>query len=89
MNFLIIYLLIINAIGVLFMQRDKQLARHRKQRIPEATLMTIAVIGGSAGCITGMLLFHHKTRHLKFTVGLPLLLVMNLLVIYFLLPILQ
>lgn len=84
MNFLLIYLLIINAIGILFMQRDKQKARHHKQRIPESTLMTIAVIGGSAGCLTGMLLFHHKTRHLKFTLGIPLLLVLNLGFVYIL-----
>lgn len=89
MNFLFIYLLIINAIGLLFMQSDKQKARHRKQRIPESTLMTIAVIGGSAGCLAGMLLFRHKTKHLKFTVGLPLLLIMNLAVLYFLIPLLQ
>ena len=81
MKLLICYLLIVNALGMLFMLIDKQKARRGAWRIPEATLLTLAALGGSAGCIAGMYLFRHKTEHLKFTVGLPLLLIFNFAVL--------
>ena len=56
------------------MLMDKQKAKHHAWRIPEATLLGIAAIGGSIGAILGMRLFRHKTRHLKFALGLPLIL---------------
>ena len=71
---MLIYLCIINAIGFLLMLLDKWKARKNLWRIPEATLFFVAVIGGCLGCIAGMYTVHHKTKHLKFTVGLPLLL---------------
>lgn len=81
MKFILYYLLIINALGLLFMLIDKQKAKRNAWRIPEATLLTIAALGGSIGCIAGMYLFRHKTKHLKFTVGLPLLLILNFVVL--------
>ena len=81
MKLIICYLLIVNALGMLFMLIDKQKARRGAWRIPEATLLTLAALGGSAGCIAGMYLFRHKTKHLKFTVGLPLLLMFNFVVL--------
>ena len=81
MKLIICYLLIVNALGMLFMLIDKQKARRGAWRIPEATLLTLAALGGSAGCIAGMYLFRHKTKHLKFTVGLPLLLIFNFAVL--------
>ena len=81
MKFILYYLLIINALGLLFMLIDKQNAKRNAWRIPEATLLTIAALGGSIGCIAGMYLFRHKTKHLKFTVGLPLLLILNFVVL--------
>ncbi len=77
MKLIFTYLIIINALGLLFMLIDKQKAKRNTWRIPEATLLTLAALGGSAGCIAGMHLFRHKTKHIKFTVGLPLLLVLN------------
>lgn len=77
-----IYLLIINAIAFLLMLIDKQKARKKLWRIPEATLMGVAVIGGSLGCLMGMYLFHHKTQRLKFAAGIPLLLIVHLLLLY-------
>lgn len=81
MKFILYYLLIINALGLLFMLIDKQKAKRNAWRIPESTLLTIAALGGSIGCIAGMYLFRHKTKHLKFTVGLPLLLILNFVVL--------
>ena len=81
MKFILYYLLIINALGLLFMLIDKQKAKRNAWRIPEATLLTIAALGGSIGCIAGMYLFRHKTKHLKFTVGLPLLIILNFVVL--------
>ncbi len=68
------YLLLINALGLLLMLLDKQFAKKHRRRIPEATLMAVAALGGSAGSLAGMYLFRHKTRHPKFYLGIPLFL---------------
>ncbi|HHU18842.1 MAG TPA: DUF1294 domain-containing protein [Bacilli bacterium] len=69
----IIYAILINIIGLLMMKIDKNRARQRKWRISEATIWSTSVIGGSLGTLIGMFLFRHKTKHLSFRVGLPLL----------------
>ena len=69
-----IYLVIINAAAFLLMHVDKEKAKHKKWRIPEATLITVAVLGGSLGEWAGMYIFRHKTRHPKFVIGVPLIL---------------
>ena len=74
MKFLLIYLLIVNAAGFLLMLVDKFKARKNLWRIPEATLMGAALIGGSVGCLIGMYTVRHKTKHLKFTIGIPVIL---------------
>lgn len=71
---LLAYLVLINAGGFLLMLIDKQKARRGVWRIPEATLMGVAVLGGSIGAIAGMRLFRHKTKHPKFYIGLPCIL---------------
>ena len=71
---IIAYLVLVNAAAFILMLLDKQKARRSAWRISEATLLGVAVIGGSIGAILGMYLFRHKTRHLKFTLGLPLIL---------------
>ena len=78
MKYLLAYLLIINAAGFLLMRSDKVRARKNRWRIPEATLMTVAALGGSVGSLLGMYTFRHKTRHLKFTLGIPTILVLQL-----------
>ena len=75
---LLVYLLIVNAAGFLLMLVDKIKARKNLWRIPEATLMTGAAIGGSIGAIAGMNLFRHKTKHAKFYIGLPVILVLQI-----------
>ena len=78
MKLLIIYLLIINAVGFLLMLADKRKSIKKQWRIPESTLLTIGWIGGSLGCIIGMRLVRHKTRHLKFSLGLPFALILQI-----------
>ena len=76
---LIGYLLLMNAAGFVLMLSDKQKARKKKWRIPESTLLTIAAVGGSLGIYAGMCVFQHKTRHTKFSVGIPVLLSIHIL----------
>ena len=72
---LTIYLLLVNAAAFLAFGEDKRRAKRRAWRIPEATLMGLAAAGGSLGALAGMRFFHHKTRHRKFTAGVPALLI--------------
>ena len=76
---LTIYLILVNAISFLLMLIDKQKAKKKKWRIPEATLMGSAAIGGSIGALAGMYTFRHKTKHPKFTIGVPVILVLQLI----------
>ena len=71
---LLLYLLIINAAGFLLMLADKHKARRGLWRIPEATLMGVAALGGSVGSLLGMYAVRHKTKHLKFVLGIPAIL---------------
>lgn len=71
---MLIYLLLINAAGLLFMLADKRRAIKGVWRIPENTLLGLAVAGGSVGCLLGMHLFHHKTKKPKFSIGIPVIL---------------
>ena len=79
MDMIYIYIVVINALALALMLIDKYKAKKNLWRIPEATLLGISAIGGSLGAIIGMRLFHHKTKHLKFSVGLPILLVIHIL----------
>ena len=76
---MLVYLFLINALGFALMLTDKRKAQKNRWRIPEATLITVAVLGGSLGSITGMRLFRHKTRHSKFTLGLPIIFTMQVI----------
>lgn len=75
---LVIYFILVNLLGAYAMYNDKLRAKKRAFRIPEATLFAIAIIGGSIGCILGMYLFRHKTKHLRFVYGLPLILILQI-----------
>lgn len=79
MKYLLLYLLIINAAGFLLMHADKQKAKRGAWRIPEATLLWVAVLGGSIGSLAGMNLFRHKTKHPKFTIGIPVILTLQVI----------
>lgn len=79
MQYLLIYLLILNAAGFLLMLIDKKKAQLGRWRIRESTLLTVAVLGGSLGTMMGMRLFRHKTKHLKFSLGVPMILVIQVM----------
>ena len=78
MKYLLIYLLIINAAGFVLMLVDKYKAKKKLWRIPEATLMGVAALGGSLGSLLGMYTVRHKTKHIKFTLGIPVILVVQI-----------
>lgn len=80
---ILIFFAIMNLIGFILMGVDKYKAKNHLWRIPEATLFLFAICGGSIGSILGMFLFHHKTRHWYFRYGLPLILIIQLALIYF------
>ena len=79
-----LYLITINAVGFLLMLADKLKAKRGAWRIPESTLMAVAAVGGSVGSLIGMQLFRHKTRHIKFTLGIPLILAIQIISAIFL-----
>lgn len=71
MKYFFYYLIAINLIAFLAFGIDKRKAQKGAWRIKEATLLGLAVIGGSIGALLGMKVFRHKTKHKKFTVGVP------------------
>ena len=71
------YLLIVNVLAFIIYGFDKDQARKAGRRIPEATLLIWAGIGGSIGAWMGMKLWHHKTLHKKFKYGIPILITMQ------------
>lgn len=85
MKLLYIYLILVNAAGLLLMLVDKYKAKKNLWRIPEATLMGVALIGGSIGVYAGMNFFRHKTKHLKFSLGVPLIIAVQIVIGVFIL----
>lgn len=80
MILLLIWLVVWNLIAFALMGIDKWKAAHDKWRIPERTLFLSALLGGSIGAILGMSMFHHKTRHWTFKLGMPAILVFQIAV---------
>lgn len=81
---IIIYVISINIIGFLAMWIDKKKAQHGSWRIQEKTLFIITLIGGGIGTIAGMYTFRHKTKKLSFTVGFPVILISEIVLIVYL-----
>ena len=86
MNVLIYYLIVINAVTFTVYGIDKWKAKQSKWRISEATLMILAINGGSIGALLGLKVWHHNTMHKKFKYGLPLILLAQIALCYLLLP---
>ena len=79
-----LYLLIMNVIGFFIMFVDKRKAEKGKWRIPERTLFFITALGGGIGTIAGMYTFHHKTKKLQFTLGLPFITILEMIgIVYY------
>lgn len=83
-NILTYYLLAINFITFIVYGVDKYKAKKAKWRIPEATLLLMAAIGGSIGAWLGMKAWHHKTLHKKFKYGIPAILLLQIIAIIYL-----
>lgn len=79
-NILIIYIIVINLIGFFIMGADKSRAKRKRWRVAEKKLFLIALLFGSIGILVGMYVFHHKTRHLSFRLGIPAILTAQLLI---------
>lgn len=82
MEYLFVIWLFISLFGSFLMIIDKQLAIHHKKRISEKTLILTAALGAASFMWITMYLIHHKTRHIKFTAGLPLLMVLHGLLLF-------
>ena len=78
---IIIYLLCVNLISFLAMFIDKQKAKKGSWTIKESTLLILALIGGSIGGIAGMYIFHHKTKKARFYIGMPAMLVLQIMLV--------
>ena len=76
-----IYLILINLVAFIVYGIDKGKARRHRKRIPESTLILLAIMGGSIGSWLAMYIFRHKTKHRKFTIGIPVILVVQVLLI--------
>ena len=82
---LLAYFLLVNATAFVLMMADKIKAKKNRWRIKESTLMLSAALGGSIGALAGMYTFRHKTRHRKFTIGIPAILVLQIAAVIFIL----
>lgn len=78
---IVIYLVAVNVVTFFLYGIDKWKAKRSKWRIPEATLLGLAVIGGSIGALLGMKVWHHKTQHKEFRFGVPAIIIIQLLLI--------
>lgn len=84
-----VYIIFINVLGFVIMGVDKNIAKKngdsdiKRMRIPEATIFTIALLLDGIGCCVGMKVFHHKTKKLKFYIGMPLAVILNIVTLYF------
>lgn len=77
MKHFILYIIIINVVTFCLYGADKRRARRKMWRIPESVLLLFAIIGGSIGAGLAMHLFRHKTQHKKFTIGVPLIFILQ------------
>lgn len=81
-NIILLYLLVINLVTFLLYGIDKWKAKKAKWRVPEATLLTFAALGGSIGAWLGMKVWHHKTLHKKFKYGVPAIILLQLALVF-------
>jgi len=82
MKYFLYYILAINLYGIFVMYSDKNKSQKKRWRTPESTLFTIAFAFGALGIFMGMRLFRHKTKHNKFVIGIPLMLIVQLIIFF-------
>ncbi|NLC04310.1 MAG: DUF1294 domain-containing protein [Tissierellia bacterium] len=76
-----LYLILINVITFILFSLDKKRAKSRQWRIPESTLLFVSLLGGAVGGLIGMQIFKHKTKKMKFVIGMPIILVFNIMIL--------
>ncbi|MFG6384850.1 MAG: DUF1294 domain-containing protein [Lachnospiraceae bacterium] len=79
-----IYLIVVNFLGFFLMGLDKWKAKNKKWRVSEKTFFGVSLCGGSIGTWLGMYVFHHKTRHWYFVIGIPFILLLQAIIGYLL-----
>ncbi len=83
-KFIVIYAIVINVVSFVLFAWDKRLAQNHRRRIRERNLLLASILGGSIGGLVSMHVFHHKTRHIKFKLGLPLIMFLQGCLLYYL-----
>ncbi|WP_125153014.1 DUF1294 domain-containing protein [Clostridium rectalis] len=84
MKLLLYYLISINLLGILIMYIDKKKAIKHEYRISEKSLFSVALFLGSFGMLLGMYIFRHKTKHLKFKLGIPIIFILQIILLNYL-----
>jgi len=82
MKYLIVYLILINLVGFLTYRADKKKSEKGKWRAKETTLLFISLLGGGIGSMFGMSIYRHKTKKMKFLLGVPILTIVSILIIW-------
>ncbi len=82
---ILVYFLFINVVTFIAFGVDKRKAKHNKWRIAEKTLLGLAAIGGSVGALLAMRMFHHKTKHKKFYIGVPVIILLQIVFVIWIL----
>ena len=83
MKTIMIYLIAVNIAAFAVMGADKYRAQRNRWRIKEASIFALGLIGGGTGLYLGMKLFRHKTKHLKFTLGIPAIIILNAIMLWY------
>ncbi len=86
MNYIYIligYIIIINIISFFIMLYDKKQAIYHNFRISEKTIFIVSLLLGGIGTYVGMYVFRHKTKHLKFTIGIPIVIILNIISVFY------
>ena len=82
LRFLILYFFLMNIVTFVIFWIDKNLSKHNQSRVSESTLVLMSALGGAAGGLAAMYLFRHKTRHAKFFLGLPAMLLIHIIIAF-------
>ena len=82
-KFILTYLVLMNLIAFIAFGIDKWKARNNAWRIPETTLFLLAILSGSIGAKLGMHIWHHKTKHLSFVIGVPVIMLLQVVLFVF------
>lgn len=79
-----VYFIVVNAVGFIMSAVDKSAAKRHEWRVPEKDLFAVSFLGGAVGTLISMLLFRHKTKHKRFMIGIPLIILAQTSLVIFL-----